>query len=86
MISVIWNRPSVIAGRMRDFKPEAVSKPVVHQPIATVSPRPKEGSQPSKTANTRISRMPMRKVGRDTPTSEIARNTCASQESRFSAV
>ena len=86
MISVIWNRPSVIDGRIRDFSPEAVSSPVVHQPIATVSPRPNEGSQPSRTANTRISRMPMRNVGSDTPISDTARKNCDSHELRFSAV
>ena len=33
-------------GSTRAFKPEAVRRPVVHHPIATVSPRPNDGSQP----------------------------------------
>ena len=50
MISVIWNSASVIAGMIRDFSPETVRSPVVHQePICTTSPRPNEGSQPSVT-------------------------------------
>ncbi len=40
MISVIWNSPSVIEGRISARQPEAVRKPVVHQPSRTVSPRP----------------------------------------------
>ena len=51
MMSVIWNRPSVIEGMISAFHPEAVSRPVVHQPIFTTSPRPNEGSQPSVTEN-----------------------------------
>ena len=86
MIKVIWNRPSVIDGRISALRPETVSRPVVHQPIATVSPRPKEGSQPSSTENTRINRMPMRKVGSDTPISDTVMNRCDSQESRRSAL
>ena len=70
MISVSWNRPSVIDGRISALRPEMVRKPVVHQPICTVSPRPKDGSQCSITAKIRISRMPIRKVGSDTPSSD----------------
>ena len=51
MISVIWNRPSVIEGMISAFKPDSVRRPVVHQPICTTSPRPNEGSQPSVTEN-----------------------------------
>ena len=47
-----------------------VRKSVVHQPICTVWPRPNDGSQCSMTAKIRISRMPIRKVGSDTPSSE----------------
>ena len=47
MISVIWNSDSVIAGRISAFSPLVVRRPVVHQPSATVSPRPNDGSQPS---------------------------------------
>ena len=69
MIRVIWNMPSVIAGRISALMPAQEVKPVVHQPpICVTGPRPKLGSQPSHTANTRISRMPSRKVGSDTPT------------------
>jgi len=38
--------------------------------MATTSPRPKLGSHFNITANTRISRMPIRKVGSETPSSE----------------
>ena len=51
MISVIWNRPSVIDGMIRALSPEVVSNPVLHQPNRTTSPRPNEGSQPKITAN-----------------------------------
>ena len=51
MIRVIWNRPSVIEGMISAFNPEIVSRPVVHQPIRTTSPRPNDGSQPNITAN-----------------------------------
>jgi hypothetical protein len=40
MISVIWNRPSVMEGRISALRPDQVRKPVVHQPSRTVSPRP----------------------------------------------
>jgi hypothetical protein len=49
MISVSWNRPSVMEGRISALMPLVVRNPVVHQPRRTVSPRPKEGSQPSQT-------------------------------------
>ena len=51
-MSVIWKSPSVIAGRISDFSPEAVKRPVLHQPSCTTSPRPKEGSHPRPTAKT----------------------------------
>ena len=86
MISVIWISDSVIVGRISAFNPLVVSSPVVHQPNATVSPRPNDGSQPSCTANTRISRMPIRNDGRLTPTSDAASRKCASQPFRRSAV
>ena len=35
VISVIWNRPSVIAGRISALRPEAVSRPVRQKPSAT---------------------------------------------------
>ena len=71
---------------MSDLMPLQVARPVLHQPSATVSPRPNEGSQPSITENTRISRMPMRNVGSETPTSDSASIACDSHESRRSAV
>ena len=51
MIRVIWNRPSVIDGMISALRPEIVSRPVVHQPSRTTSPRPNDGSQPKVTAN-----------------------------------
>ena len=66
-------RPSVMAGRIMADNPDAVKKPLLHQPICTTSPRPKDGSTLSQTANTRISRMPIRNVGSDTPISETVR-------------
>ena len=83
MISVIWKSDSVIAGRISAFRPLLVRSPVVHQPSATVSPRPNDGSQPRSTAKTRISRMPIRNVGRLTPTSEAASSRCESHVSRL---
>ena len=54
-------------GRISDLSPLTVRKPVVHQPRSTTSPRPKEGSQLSDTAKTRISTMPVTKVGVEMP-------------------
>ncbi len=48
--------------------PDQVRNPVLHQPSCTTAPRPKLGSQPSSTEKIRISRMPIRKVGSETPT------------------
>jgi hypothetical protein len=79
MISVIWNSDSVITGRISAFNPDLVRSPVVHHPSATVSPRPNDGSQPSCTAKTRISRMPIRNEGRLTPTSDVVSSSCAPQ-------
>ncbi len=82
MISVSWKSDSVTAGRTSALRPLVVRKPVLQVPNLTTSPRPKDGSTPSCTAKTRISRMPMRKVSRETPTSEIVRKKRLSQESR----
>ncbi len=85
-MSVIWKSESVIAGRISAFNPLLVRSPVVHQPSATVSPLPNDGSQPSRTAKTRISRMPIRNVGRLTPMSEPASSRWESHAFRCSAV
>ena len=66
--------------------PLGVSSPVLHQPSCTTSPRPKAGSQPSVTENTRISRMPTAKLGNDTPSTEPNCSSCAPQELRAIAV
>ena len=86
MISVIWMSDSVIVGRISAFSPLLVRGRWSTSRSATVSPRPNDGSQPSCTANTRISRMPIRNVGRLTPTSEAASSTCDSQLLRRNAV
>ena len=86
MMSVTGKKPSVIAGRISAFSPEFVRKPVDHKPIFTVSPRPKDGSHPSHTAKMRMRKMPMRKLGSDTPTSDVVRSAREIHESRFSAV
>ncbi len=79
MISVIWKSASVIAGRTSALRPESVRNPVVQPPICTTSPRPKDGSQPSTTAKIQISRMPVRKVGSETPIREPAMKRRESQ-------
>ena len=86
MISVIWNRPSVIAGRIRAFSPEVVSKPVVQKPMRMTSPRPNEGRTPSVTGNRKINRMPIKNVGSEMPISDAARKMFDSHERRCSAV
>jgi len=49
---------------MSDLTPAHEVKPVLHQsPICVTGPRPKLGSQPSATANTRISRDAEQKGG-----------------------
>ena len=86
MISVIWNSASVMAGMISASRPDLVRKPVVHQPSPTTSPRPKLGSQRSCTPKNRISRMPIRKVGREMPASEMAMKALDSTPWRLSAV
>ena len=69
----LWFREgmaSVTAGMATWCQPSTVSRPEDQPPHWTTSPRPKLGNQPSCTANTRISRMPIRKVGSDTPSSD----------------
>ena len=60
----------VMAGSTMWCQPLAVISPLDHQPICTTSPRPKLGNQPSMTANTKINKMPIKKVGSDTPSSD----------------
>ena len=71
MISVIWNNPSVIDGRISALSPLAVRNPVDHQPSATTSPRPNDGSTLRTTAKNRMSRIPVRKVGIEMPIKEM---------------
>ena len=85
MISVSWKTASVIAGSTRCRQPSTLVMPVVHGPKATTSPRPKLGSHFSVTAKTRISRMPIRNVGSDTPISEIVIIVCDRNVPRLSA-
>ena len=56
---------------MRDFIPLAVRKPVVHHPKSTTPPRPNEGSQFNSTENIQISNTPIKKVGTETPISDV---------------
>ena len=56
------------------------------QPLPDTGPRPKLGSQPSTTENTRISSMPIRKVGSDTPSSDRAIRAWLNPERRRSPV
>ncbi len=86
MISANWNTASVIAGSTRCFQPSNVSQPVDQPPSITTSPRPKLGNNLSITANTRISRMPIRNVGSDTPSSDNVMNTCEPKRPRRNAV
>ena len=66
--------------------PEVVSIPVVQNPTFVTSPRPKDGSSPSHTAKMRMRKMPMRKLGSETPTSEVVSMAREIHESRRSAV
>ena len=76
----------MIAGRISDFSPDTVRRPVSQKPSRTVSPRPKEGSQPSSTANSQISSTPIRKVGSDTPMSDVVMTRPARNLPRLMAV
>jgi hypothetical protein len=60
----------VIDGSTRCFQPSTVSNPVDQLPQVTTSPRPKLGSIFSQTAKARISKMPIKNVGSDTPSSD----------------
>ena len=84
-MSVSWKIASVSAGRIMCSQPSSVNRPELHQPNCTVSPRPKLGSQPSQTEKIRISRMPIRKVGSDTPSSDTVMNTWLRKLPRRSA-
>ncbi len=68
------------------FRPEAVRNPVDQKPTWTTSPRPKVGSHCSSTPKKRISRMPIRKVGKDTPIRETVKNSFERKPSRRSPV
>ena len=85
MMSASWNTTPMMAGRIRCFRPSIVARPVVQGPKATTSPRPKLGSHLSVTAKPRISRIPIRKVGSETPTSEIVIIACERNVPRFKA-
>ena len=86
-MSVSGKKPSVIEGRISAFSPDVVSEARCSTgPICTVSPRPKDGSTPSHTAKMRMRKMPMRKLGSDTPTSEVVSTAREVHESRLSAV
>ena len=85
MMSVSWKIASVMAGSVMWCQPLALSRPVDHQPSSVTGPRPKLGNQPSVTENTRISKMPIKKVGSDTPSSEIVMNTWLMKLPRRSA-
>ena len=85
MIRVSWNTASVTAGRIRCFQPSTLARPVVQGPSASTSPRPKLGSHFRVTAKIRISRMPIRKVGSETPISESVISVCEKNVPRFSA-
>ena len=76
----------MIAGRISDFRPEAVRRPVSQKPSFTVSPRPNDGSQPSSTENSQISKTPIRNVGSDTPMSEVVITKPARKPPRLIAV
>ena len=50
--------------------------------MKTTLPRPNDGSQPSTTENTKMSRMPIKNVGNDTPISEKASSSCDNHDRR----
>ena len=58
-------------GKIRAFKPVKVRKPVDQNPTCMTSPLPKDGSTPNITANKYINKIPITKVGRETPKREI---------------
>ena len=70
MIRVSWNTASVMAGKVMWCQPLAVNNPVLQNPSWVTSPRPKLGNQPSKTAKINISKIPIKKVGSDTPSND----------------
>ena len=61
------------------LNPDSVSKPVVHHPIRTTSPRPKDGSQPSVKEKKLISSRPVRNAGMATPNGGICSSRLRSQ-------
>ena len=85
MINVSWKIASVIAGSTRWRQPSTLVIPVVQGPNATTSPRPKLGSHLSVTAKTRMRRMPIKKVGSETPIRETVINACDMKVPRLSA-
>ena len=54
-------------GKIIAFKPLEVKKPVLQKPRSTTSPLPNDGSIPKITENKYINKIPITKVGRETP-------------------
>ena len=61
------NSARLRAGSSRWLSPSWVRKLQAIPPTVTVSPRPPAGSQPSDTANVKISTRPTQKVGTEKP-------------------
>ena len=70
-------------GNINALRPEAVKNPVVQKPRSTTSPLPKDGSTPNITEKMYISIMPIIKVGRETPASEITKIILETKLSRL---
>ena len=70
--------------RIIALSPEIVKRPVVQKPISTItSPLPKEGNTPKITAKKYINNIPITKVGRETPSKEIAKIILLKKLPRF---
>ena len=73
-------------GRMIALSPLIVKSPVDQPPSCTTAPRPNDGSQPSCTEKMYRSRIAIRNVGKDTPTSDRAMKSEDSADPRLRAV
>ena len=76
---------SVTAGRSRCLSPSRVRSPVSQNPMRTVSPRPKAGSQPSHTEKIEIRMMPVRNTGTEMPSTLSPSINLAPRERGFTA-
>ncbi|MDC0992454.1 hypothetical protein OAR15_01060, partial [Candidatus Pelagibacter sp.] len=69
--------------KINALSPEIVKSPVVQKPISITSPLPKEGKTPKITAKRYMNKIPITKVGKETPSKETAKIILLTKLFRF---